>query len=68
MTFSSVSGHVQRNWKAGLNVALISLPLSLSLAVASNATPDGRAENRRVELHIVPNDELKKEDTANPGG
>lgn len=36
--------------------------------VASNATPDGRAENRRVELHIVPNDELKKEDTANPGG
>ena len=36
--------------------------------VASNATPDGRAENRRVELHIVPNDELRKEDAANPGG
>jgi len=27
--------------------------------VASNETPQGRAENRRVELHIVPNDELK---------
>ncbi len=36
--------------------------------VASNATPDGRAENRRVELHIVPNDELRQEDAANPGG
>ena len=36
--------------------------------VASNTTPEGRAENRRVELHIVPNDELKKEDAASPGG
>jgi outer membrane protein OmpA-like peptidoglycan-associated protein len=36
--------------------------------VASNTAPDGRAENRRVELHIVPNDELKKEDAASPGG
>jgi len=36
--------------------------------VASNTTPEGRAENRRVELHIVPNDELRKEDAASPGG
>jgi outer membrane protein OmpA-like peptidoglycan-associated protein len=28
--------------------------------IASNATPDGRAENRRVELHIVPDDEFKQ--------
>jgi outer membrane protein OmpA-like peptidoglycan-associated protein len=31
--------------------------------VASNAAPDGRAQNRRVELHIVP-DETLKEETA----
>jgi SulP family sulfate permease len=30
---------VQANWKAGLTVALISIPLSLSLAIASGATP-----------------------------
>ena len=36
--------------------------------VASNTAPEGRAENRRVELHIVPNDELKKEDASSPGG
>lgn len=29
--------------------------------VASNVTPDGRAENRRVELHIVPDEDLRKE-------
>jgi outer membrane protein OmpA-like peptidoglycan-associated protein len=29
--------------------------------VASNATPDGRTQNRRVELHIVPNEALKAE-------
>lgn len=29
--------------------------------VASNASPDGRAENRRVELHIVPDEDLKRE-------
>ena len=27
------------NWKAGLSVALVSIPLSISLAVASNASP-----------------------------
>lgn len=31
---------VLQNWKAGLTVALISIPLSLSLAVASGATPE----------------------------
>ena len=29
--------------------------------VASNAAPDGRAQNRRVELHIVPDETLKEE-------
>lgn len=31
--------------------------------VASNASPDGRAQNRRVELHIVPDETLER-DTA----
>ncbi len=35
--------------------------------VASNATPDGRAENRRVELHIVPDAELKREAESQGG-
>ncbi len=35
--------------------------------VGPNTTPDGRAENRRVELHIVPNEELKQE-AAQQGG
>ncbi len=30
---------ISTNWKSGLTVALVSLPLSLSLAIASNATP-----------------------------
>lgn len=29
--------------------------------VASNDTPEGRAQNRRVELHIAPNNQLVKE-------
>jgi len=29
----------QQNWKSGLTVALVSLPLSISLAIAANATP-----------------------------
>lgn len=34
-------------------------------AVASNATHEGRAKNRRVEIHIQPNEELKKADAEN---
>lgn len=30
---------MQSNWKSGLTVALVSIPLSLSLAIASGATP-----------------------------
>ena len=30
---------LKANWKAGLSVALVSIPLSISLAVASNASP-----------------------------
>jgi outer membrane protein OmpA-like peptidoglycan-associated protein len=35
--------------------------------VAPNTAPEGRAENRRVELHIVPNEDLKRE-AADQGG
>ncbi len=31
--------NIQSNWRAGLTVSLVSLPLSISLAVAANATP-----------------------------
>jgi len=31
--------HIKDNWKAGLTVALVSLPLSISLAVASKVSP-----------------------------
>src|SRR5579859_3081576 len=36
MSFSSLISH---NWKSGLTVALVSIPLSISLAIASQATP-----------------------------
>ncbi len=36
---TSISKKMRSNWKAGLTVALVSLPLSVSLAVASGATP-----------------------------
>ncbi len=31
--------HLKQNWQSGLTVALVAIPLSLSLAVASHATP-----------------------------
>jgi len=37
-TFNVLS-HLKHNWKSGLTVALVSIPLSISLAVASQATP-----------------------------
>jgi MFS superfamily sulfate permease-like transporter len=30
---------IKNNWKAGVTVALVSVPLSVSLAVASGGTP-----------------------------
>jgi outer membrane protein OmpA-like peptidoglycan-associated protein len=33
--------------------------------IQSNTTADGRAQNRRVEVHIAPNQELKKADAQN---
>jgi outer membrane protein OmpA-like peptidoglycan-associated protein len=33
--------------------------------LASNATPEGRAQNRRVEVHIAPNEDLRRADAAN---
>ena len=36
--------------------------------IASNDTVEGRAQNRRVELHIVPNDELNNQVQQEPQG
>ncbi|MEY4602193.1 MAG: hypothetical protein RL292_134, partial [Candidatus Parcubacteria bacterium] len=30
---------IKANWQSGLTVSLVSIPLSVSLAVASNSTP-----------------------------
>ena len=37
---NSILSRVKDNWKSGLTVALVSIPLSLSLAVASGASPE----------------------------
>ncbi|MDQ5883109.1 MAG: sulfate permease, SulP family [Patescibacteria group bacterium] len=37
---NSILSNIKNNWKSGLTVALISVPLSLSLAVASGASPE----------------------------
>ncbi len=37
--FQRINERVQKNWKAGLTVALVSLPLSIALAIASGASP-----------------------------
>lgn len=39
MSIRNVAQQIQQNWKAGLTVALVSIPLSVSLAVASQSTP-----------------------------
>jgi outer membrane protein OmpA-like peptidoglycan-associated protein len=44
---------------------LVSEGLGEAHPVASNASSEGRAKNRRVEIHIVPNEELKKADAEN---
>lgn len=36
---SSLRNHFSQNWKSGLTVALVSVPLSISLGVASQSTP-----------------------------
>lgn len=38
-TKNSFLKNIKNNWKSGLTVSLVSIPLSISLAVASNATP-----------------------------
>lgn len=35
----SLLGNIKRNWKSGITVSLVSIPLSISLAVAANSTP-----------------------------
>lgn len=35
----NIINNIKNNWKSGLTVALVSIPLSLSLSVASGATP-----------------------------
>lgn len=39
MTMIDIFGRVRENWKSGLTVSLVSIPLSVSLAVASQSTP-----------------------------
>ena len=36
---TSFLGNIKRNWKSGITVSLVSIPLSISLAVAANSTP-----------------------------
>jgi sulfate permease, SulP family len=38
-SFTTIQSHVNANWKAGLTVALISVPLSIALSIASGAGP-----------------------------
>ena len=35
----SIVSKIKANWQSGLTVSLVSIPLSVSLAVASNSTP-----------------------------
>lgn len=44
---------------------LVSQGLGEEQAASSNATKDGREKNRRVEIHIQANEELKKADAEN---
>ncbi|MBP6945534.1 SulP family inorganic anion transporter [Patescibacteria group bacterium] len=39
MSWSDVKGRIAANWQSGVTVSLVSIPLSVSLAVASQATP-----------------------------
>lgn len=39
MDIKTFFGRVKENWKSGLTVALVSIPLSISIAVASGASP-----------------------------
>ena len=36
---NNISGRLKQNWKAGVTVSLVSIPLSVSLAIAAGATP-----------------------------
>ncbi len=38
-SYSTIQSHVRENWKSGLTVALISVPLSIALSIASGAGP-----------------------------
>ena len=52
--------------EAGVQRArLVAQGLGEAEAVANNGTSEGRARNRRVEIHIEPNEELKKADQEN---
>jgi SulP family sulfate permease len=39
MNIQTILGRMRTNWKSGVTVALVSIPLSISLAVASQSTP-----------------------------
>lgn len=58
------------DYLAGLGVAQARLRImgfGSERPLASNDSAEGRAQNRRVEIHIAPNEELRKEDQSQKG-
>lgn len=58
------------DYLAGLGIPRVRIRimgLGFERPVTSNDSAEGRAKNRRVEIHIAPNEELRKEDRSQQG-